>query len=452
MKKKMNAAAKPRTPVADPLAVDLSNAAMKKVVQARANLVLFEPFFGSLALRLKLVVDPCVRHKWPCPDSCRKTMWTDGTHLGFNPGWIMSLTLAEIEGTVCHEVLHNGCGHPWRREGRSKEGWNISCDFAIDPIILEAKHKLPGGGYVDPAYVGKSAEWIYGSRQQQQQDSQPKSGQDQGSTGAGAGGDSGEGGQEDEQEGQSRGDSEGEGEGKQGEEGGGETEDADEDYGCGEVRDAVGEDVGAQEAEWQVATFQAAQAALGQGKLPAGLQRLVEEMRKPVVDWKAALRRFFQVSAKNDFTWKQPNRRYIAAGLYLPALRSEAMRDVVILWDTSGSRDDEKARAECAAEITEIIEECKPERTHVIYCDAAVQRVDVFERGDPVKFNPVGGGGTDFRPSFLYVEQEGIDLACFIGITDLMGDFPKTEPGYPVLWAATTDIKAPFGETIKITD
>lgn len=426
-------------------------AAMKKMIQARTNLVLGQPFFGSLALRLKLIPDP----------TC-KTMWTDGVSLGFNPTFVLSMTLAECEGCVCHQVMHNACGHPWRREGREMKGWNEATDFAINPIIAEAKMRLPQPHLFDPAYVGKSAEWIFSSRKQPQDQPQqsPEAGQGEESTS----GDSGE--QEEqepdeqkpdddqaepEQDGEQEQKADGDGE-ENTDEGQSEDEEESEDYGCGEVRDAKGEDVQAQEADWQVATFQAAQAAQSQGKLPASLERLVEEMRKPVVDWRAALRKFVQLCARNDFTYRQPNRRYVASGLYLPALRSEQMPPVVIYWDTSGSRDSAEARAECAAEVAEIIEECKPEKTYVIYGDTQFQHVDEFEPGEEIKFNPKGGGGTCFKWIPKWIEEQGIEPVCLIGITDGYGDWPSQEPWYPVIWAMTTDVKAPFGESIKITD
>ena len=426
--------------------------AMKRMIQARTNLVLGQPFFGSLALRLKLI-----------EDSTCKTMWTDGAHLGFNPGWIMSITLAETEATVCHEVMHNACGHPWRREGREKKGWNEATDFAINPIITEAKMRLPGDYLNDPAYAGKSAEWIFSSRKQAQQASQPQAqgegGQGQGEEEKGSGGgdpgeqekdeqkdDQGEPEEDGDQEQQAGGDNKG----REEEESQGEGEEESEDYGCGEVRDAQGEDVQAQEADWQVATFQAAQAAKGQGKLPAGLERLVEEMRKPVVDWRAALRKFVQLCARNDFTYRQPNRRYVASGLYLPALRSEQMPPMIFGNDMSGSRDYAEARAEGAAEIISIFDEMKPEKLCVAHFDTIVQRVEEFEPGDTVELHPKGGGGTDFRCLFDYIEQEGLEPACLVILTDGYGIFPSKEPLVPVLWVMTTKAQIPFGECLYI--
>lgn len=311
--------------------------------------------------------------------------------------------------------------------------WQWATDAAINSIILSAKMILPVGAVLDPSCDGLSAEQIY-ERARQQPPSQEQA-KDRHFTGDGS-----EGGRDEEEEpGQGGEDEDQEGEG-------------DRDFGCGEVRDCESEDAATLEAEWQVATLQAAQAAKAQGKLPAGIERLVEGISRPRIDWRSTLRRFVQTCARRDFTWTRPNRRYVASGLYLPALQSEQMPPVVIYWDTSGSRDYEDARAECAAEVASIIEEMKPERTYVIYGDTQFQHCDEFEPDDPIKFNPKGGGGTDFKWIIPYIEERGIEPACLIGITDGWGTWPNQEPGYPVLWVMTTDVKPPFGEILKITE
>lgn len=404
---------------------------INKIIQARANLVLDECFFGSLALRLKLVVDP----------TC-KTFWTDGQRLGFNPEYAANLSLAEVTGIICHEVMHNANGHPWRRDGRDKKQWNLAADFAIDPMIIGARMQLPDGGHIDPSLDGLSAEQIYG-RQQQPPPQQSPQGQE-----SGGGEDEPEAKKVDDAERPDEQDDQEQEEEREGEQG----EEEDQDFGCGEVRDCTDEDAPTLEAEWQVAVIQAAQAAKAQGKLPTGIERLVEEIRRPKIDWRAALRRFIQMCARQDFSWRQPNRRYVASGLYLPALCSEQMPPVVIYWDTSGSRDSEEARAECAAEVASVIEEVKPEKTYVIYGDTKFQHVDEFEPGDPIEFHPKGGGGTDFTWIPKWIEENGIEPACLIGITDGYGTWPNHEPEYSTLWAMTTDIVAPFGETLRLTE
>jgi len=127
------------------------------------------------------------------------------------------------------------------------------------------------------------------------------------------------------------------------------------------------------------------------------------------------------------------------------------MPPVVIGVDTSGSIS-EADLAQFAAEVQAVCDEVQPEKIHVIYADAAVNKTEDYGAGEMIKLTPCGGGGTHFAPLFGHVEAEGIQPACVIYLTDLYGDFPKQAPDYPVLWAVFNDYsrppQAPFGETL----
>jgi len=144
-----------------------------------------------------------------------------------------------------------------------------------------------------------------------------------------------------------------------------------------------------------------------------------------------------------------PNRRYIAGGIYLPELRSESMPVIVVAVDTSASTS--SVLPIFKAELQSIVDECRPEATIVIMADAAVQRVDRFERGDPIEFNVEGLGGTDFRPVFEHVDREQVNPACLVYLTDGDGCYPDEPSDYPTLWAITSpNRQAPWGETVTI--
>lgn len=384
---------------------DTINQAKEAIIKARVALVMSHPFFGALALRLKPVADP----------TC-KTMWTNGVHLGYNPAYVMSMTPHEVQGTICHEVLHCANGHIWRRDARHPKKWNIACDYAIDPIVEDAgmvqKDKL-----INPAWKGKASEEIYTLLPDA-----PDGGGNQPSQGSGDQGD-----------GTSDGNDPGEG-----------------DYGPGAVRDGDRQTAAEMESDWKVATIQAAQVAKAQGKLPASLELFIGEITRPKIDWKSELRRFIQQAARNDYSWKRPNPRYMASGLYLPSLHSEQMPAIVVAVDTSGSIGHAELNA-FASEINGIADEARPETIHVVYCDAKVAHVDKFEAGEQIVINPKGGGGTDFAPVFEYVAEQGIEPACLIYLTDLCGSFPRQAPDYPTLWVSTErDMEVPFGETLPL--
>jgi predicted metal-dependent peptidase len=397
------------------------NDVRQRLSAARAALVLDHPFFGALALRMNLEEETKGR---------TRTMATDGRSIFYDNGFVKGCSDLELIGLLAHEVMHPAMQHHTRRGDRDPGLWNDAADYAINPILSEAGFTLPGNVLNDPQYRGMTAEQIYDAL------NQPRSG-----------GDVEEKGQDDNQTGDTgqetgEGDANGHGDGDVGED----TDNAVANK-PGAVLDAP--DPAQQEAEWQVAVKQATQAAQMMGQLPAGMVQAVDEASKPRIDWKALLRRFVQQFASADYSWRMPNRRYIAGGVYLPELRSESMPTIVVAVDTSASTS--SVLPIFKAELQSIVDECRPEATLVMMADAAVQRVDRFERDDPIEFNVEGLGGTDFRPVFEHVDREQLNPACLIYLTDGDGCFPDEPSDYPTLWAITTpNRQAPWGETVNI--
>jgi len=371
--------------------------AREQLAKARAGLVLDHPFFGSLALRLDLVEDP--------GNPKNPTAMVNGKRIAYNPKFIERLSLEVTKGVLCHEIMHCANQHHTRRDNRGKGQWNIACDYAINPLIEGCGMKLPEGGLKDSQFSDMSAEQIYSKL--------PKSEKKEGSDPGGCGG----------------------------------VEDTPSDD---KKSPASADDKEQAAQEWKVAMAQAMTQAKAMGELPGALERFVEESLEPVLDWRELLRRFVDTSAKNDYQWFPPNRRHIHNGLILPSLRSQELKNVVMAMDTSGSITDSDLVA-FEAEVRSIIQDYRA-NTKVIYCDAEVQNVEEFDADSPVELHPKGGGGTDFRPPFEYIEESGDYPACMIYQTDgWCDDFPE-EPPYPVLWVLTRKrgFNPPFGEVINL--
>lgn len=404
--------------------------AYRKMQLARSNLIMEnQAFFGQLAFKLELVEDP----------SC-DTCYTNGLVIGFNPEYIMARSLDETIALVCEEVMHNANGHSWRRDNRDPREWNEDCDKAIMGILVEAGMKIPADSCYDPAVYGKSAEWINAQRPKKPPPSpkpQPQPGGGSGSGQPGEGDDS----DEDEQ--------------------GSNVDPVDKPqkqpprkpFSGGEVRDLPAkEDKAAIENDWKIAAIQAATAAQGQGKLPAGIEQLLDEIRHPAVDWKSWTRRWLQDRAKNDFSMSRPSQRWMAQGMYMPSLRSQNMPAMVFGFDCSGSLDNREGRAKIAPEALAIFEELRPDKLYVVYFDAEVQRVECFEPGDTIELHPKGGGGTDFRCVTDWIAEQDFEepIACLVMLTDADGTFPDQEPEFPVLWTVTGKTPVPWGERIQL--
>jgi predicted metal-dependent peptidase len=394
---------------------------MDRLRAARRELVLDHPFFGALALRLTLKEETQGR---------TRTLGTDGRCIFYDPAFVQAASDAELIGLLAHEVMHPALQHHTRRGARDPRLWNDAADYAINPILLEAGLSLPVGALNETQYRGMSAEAIYEARQQptgdpdaESEEGGPEASQDgSGTSAADASQNSGSG------------------------------------HGSAEAGLGLADKVGAvwdapdpiqQAAEWQVAVKQVALAAQMMGRLPCDIRIAVEEACAPRIDWKTLLRRFVQSCAAADYSWRRPNRRYIARRVYLPEIRSEAMPPIVVAVDTSSSTG--RVLPLFETELQSIVDECQPEATVVIMADAVVQRVDRFERGDSIEFHVQGLGGTDFRPVFEHVVREQLELACLIYLTDGFGNFPDVPPDFPTLWALTESrVKVPWGETVVI--
>lgn len=402
------------------------NKAAQKISAARAALVLDQPFWGALVLRLT-----------PVPTRDVPMGATDGTHFYYNPDYIERIPQAEVLGLAAEEVAHCAHGHMWRRAGREPERWNIACDYALAGLLRGAGFDT-GDMLFDAQWEGKSAEWIYDRLPQQPP--QPK-GQGQGQQkGAGSG--------------QQQGQAQGQGQGAKAQ--GGQPGRPGGPKGRCDVIDAPldGPEENSETA-WQQAVQQAATAAKQRGTLPAGVEQFVKEAVKPRVDWRSVLRRFVQQAVRADYTWLQPSRRYMARGLYMPALHSEQVGPIIIGFDTSGSMFDPVTVAQIVSEIRSIAEDVKPERMHVIHCDATVHKVDTFEQGDLViNIAAKGGGCTAFGPAIDKAEELEESPACMIYLTDLMGSHRAQAPDFPMLWVTTnahySGYEPPYGEVVEV--
>ena len=314
---------------------------------------------------------------------------------------------------LAHEVMHCALAHPARRGDRDPERWNVACDLAVNPLLLQAGHRpaagrlMPGEGTYAGLEPGKSAEEYYAALPGRRTAAGATAGTDRPVRATRAG--------------------------------------------AARVIDPAGGDPAASpavEADWQVAVAQAQQAAAGRGPLPAGLGRAVERVLHPPADWRAVLREFVVGHARNDYSWARPNRRFIAQGLYLPGLHSEELGDVVLAVDTSGSVG-EQTLGVFAAEANAVLAAYDCTVT-VLYHDTEVQKVQTWQSADgPLVLDPVGGGGTSHACVFDWLDRvrAGPGLRR---LPDRPGDrVPGPRPAVPVLWAVPAATPPPpFGRVV----
>jgi predicted metal-dependent peptidase len=329
-------------------------------------------------------------------DMATKTLSVDGKVIRYNPDFVATMSHELTKSALGHEVMHCVFEHIGRRGDREPRKWNQAGDYVINAALKDANFEISPNWLFSPAFAGMTTDEIY---------TQLPDNDDDGN-GGGAG-------------------------------------DPLDDCQDGDANSNMADAV-----EWKIATIQAAQAAQSMGKLPGSLKRFIDELTNPKVDWRAILQRFVSETSKNDYSWARPNKRFMAQGFMLPTLHSENMGEIVVAIDTSGSIGQAMLNA-FGSEIKAIVQTMRPSLTTVIYCDSAVNHVDSFGPNDDLHFDMHGGGGTAFAPPFEHVAENDIKPVCFVYLTDGYGSFPAA-PDYPTLWCMTTNVVAPFGETLPI--
>lgn len=447
-----------RQPVApDSTARELRRRAETAVSRARAELLLREPFFGHLLMRLRLRAD----------DGCAQ-LWTDGTTLGFHPAFAASLPEDRLLGALAHEVLHLACGHHVRRGQRDAALWNEACDVVVNDLLLQAGFRLPEGFVQRPALAGQSADAVYDVLRQERQGAAtglPGQARSGGSTAAAhpASRDKHAGAARvhprQNQAGHHIDGADGSGSAGRPASLPGQHRRKPLPVFSGEVRDAPGlrEAPGPEMAaklrrQTDREVRDALRRARHAGRIPAGLERLWRREGAEQADWAALLRRFVAHCAENDFCWCAPNRRFLHTGCYLPGRRDVRIPCLAVAVDCSGSVD----TPALSAFMRELEQALLPyEAEAVILChDCRIQSVTRGRGRDMLRrVQPRGGGGTDFRPVGRWLEEEGLRPTCLIWFTDLECDQFPPAPPCPTLWLVwgDNDRQPPFGERVRLT-
>ena len=442
-----------------------------------------QPFFGSLVLRLPLR-----------PDPTRETLATDGHEIRYSPRWVAETEAHLIETAMARVVMACALKHHTRRGERDPERWQMASQLVTHALIRDAGFTLPPDA---EAWDDLTVEQAYdrlpepGDDDSGEDDSGDDGDASSGAADVGASADaqsspngddddtgdpsdSSDGGDhQDEDDGGGDPDA-GDGDGQsrdgdtQGEDAASDAPPSHDPSGTGEVMDAgtrAGEDgksaetpvdVAAEEQAWDEAMHQALNIARAEGKVPGRVEETVKGAHASRLDWRTLLRRYMTDAAKSDYSWSLPNRRFIDSGLYLPSIRSEGMETIAVIIDTSGSLPTETLAA-FWAELREVASEIRPESVVVLQVDAALQDAAEYAPDDlPDEIALKGRGGTDFRPGFEWLDEQGIRPAVCLYFTDMeCSDYPDAEPPFPVIfcnWSEPPEDwnREPWGERIDI--
>ncbi|HID82685.1 MAG TPA: hypothetical protein EYH06_07670 [Chromatiales bacterium] len=415
-----------------------------KLAAARTRLILDKPFLGALVLRLPMVAAD--------PNWCLTTA-TDARKFYYNPEFIEALRPHELQFILAHEALHCALSHFARRQHRLKHRWDIACDYAINPILLEEDLEPPPGILFERSFQGMTAEEIYpclddhtdekDTLDQHIYDDNPDDGTDNQEQSGGAGDNDGdqqsEGGQDQSNE--------------EDQSGPGKDQEQESSQGAGGAPQPP--PLNQQEKEtldvqWQQRLAGAAQQAQQAGKLSGGMARLVDHLLQPRLPWRMLLARYMSATARDDYSYTRPSSRRGDPAIY-PSLRS-AQLNLAVALDVSGSIN-KKEMHEFISEVDAIKGQLRA-RITLHACDSQMVEegpwiVESWEDLElPEKFT--GGGGTSFKPVFNWLDSVDLQPDLLIYFTDAQGDFPEQQPGYPVIWLVKGKTPVPWGQRIQL--
>jgi len=404
-----------------------------KLSAARTRLILDKPFLGALVLRLPMVeADP----NW-----CRTTA-TDARTFYYNREFIDALSLDHVQFMLAHEALHCALAHFARRQHRVKHRWDVACDHAINPILVEDGLRPPPGTLLLDEFKDMSAEEIYpyikddtdeetldqhayddsegGQRGNQGNPNPPPPQQDKGP-----------GASTDEQS------------------SGGKSLQPEQSSGAPQPPPLSSTERDTLVVQWQQRLAGAAQQAMQAGKLSGALARLVDHLLQPQLPWRMLLARYLTSIARDDYSYMRPSRR--EGNAILPSLRSHHLELTVVL-DTSGSVTETELN-EFLAEVNAIKGQMQA-RITLHTCDTQLAadgpwQVEAWEELKlPRAFQ--GGGGTSFLPAFTWAERQDRQPDLLVYFTDAQGEFPAQEPAYPVLWLVKGRSPVPWGQRVQL--
>lgn len=403
---------------------------IRRLLLSRMRLLCNHGFFGLLLMHMKYAVDEEL-----------ETACTDGERIIFGVEFLESLSDAELDFVMMHEVLHVALMHCTRGQELDRERFNIACDIVVNSNILlenggntasitlsrwgESMHVAPDG-HEGSEYTAEEVYAMLASPKKKKKTA-----------------------------------------------GGGKAEDNPKEREARKPRGGTRwddhtaweqiEDPSTLRDVWKKRVLDAAEAiriresSTSRGLLPLCAARLVERLTRPVNDWRVLLNDFVQQELC-DYTLLPPDRRRADSPFFLPDFgeSEDRVENILFMIDTSGSVSDAALTA-AYSEIKGAIEQFNGRLSGFLgFFDAAVVEPRPFDSVEDLKrITPAGGGGTDFGIVFDYVfSQMAQSLPCAIVIlTDGYAPYPKEQAahGIPVLWLlSNTDVTPPWGRVARI--
>ena len=327
----------------------------ERITKAKIQLQKEAPFFAHLVMNMSIKEN--------------KEIPTMGVNFKgdaiYNPEFVEKLTDSELKGVLCHETMHVALQHLLRAGKRDHTLFNIAADIIINYMILSENYDLPAGvllpeskgasifklqgknGWFEIDAEGKSAEEVYEylSSNAKKLDI-PVIGEGQ----------------------------------------------FDEHQFSDDLSESEKQAVAK---EWQGKLVDAATEAKPRGKLPGYIDRMMDDILNPKLNWKALLYQYLTKDILYNFTYKKPGRRSYSTGYYMPHEIKENL-NITCTVDCSGSISKQEY-TEYMSEITGIANAFTQINMDIIFWDTEIRQVEKVTRNNQKKLLEIkipGGGGT----------------------------------------------------------
>jgi predicted metal-dependent peptidase len=393
----------------------------EKLTVARIGLMLRASFFGNLASRMKLVMS----------DSWCSTAATNGRDFYYNSEFVEKLSVKNLEFLFGHEILHCALDHMTRTGSRDRKLANIAQDYAVNGILIDEKIGTPIDIVPilhDPKFRSLAWEEIYDLLLENAQTISL-------SDLADMLGDTIDDHLNQDDSGSGDGDEDGEGSGK--------PKFSKEEW--QEIRE-----------NFKEAMIQAHAAAAG--NVPAAIKRLIQDITEPKMNWRELLQMNIQSIIRSNYSFSRPSRKGWASGAILPGMIPEQTIDIAIALDMSGSIGQNEIST-FLGEIHGIMSQYTDFSIDLFCYDTSTYnhvKLTADNAGDLLTYEPVGGGGTDYRCILEHMKEHNLNPKKLLNFTDCYINDYVSEIGelYEVLFIifGNPSAEPPYGQFVHYDD
>ncbi len=320
---------------------------------------------------------------------------TNGIKLEYNSDFLANLEPKQLMSVLANSAMHISLKYELRGQNRSNWLWQLAFDYAINDMLLSSNFEPFEGINYQKRFDGMYAEQIYAILADEilRDDLEPNEGEDR-------------------QDSSTQNDS------------------LQDEQLFGEMAKSILDD------------------ELKKGEKLEFLSRFFSLKSHSNINWRDELKAALTKDSKDNYTLLPPNKKLLYSDIYLPSCISQKFYFTIAI-DSSGSID-EVLLGEFVSEINYILSHLTNYEMDLLVCDSKVHLHQKYYSGDNFEVAVVGGGATDFRAVFEFIEKEIFNTSLLIYFSDLDGIFPKNAPNYEVLWVSKSDTKPPFGDLLSL--